>query len=205
MRKTNTAKTALALAGALTIAISGGAAADGVTDQIDSARAAYEAGRLKEAVDTLNFAVAEIQTRITDQPLLLLPEPLEGWQADEAQSESAGIAAMITGTNLSRRYYRDDGAEIEIGLMADSPMLPMLTMFLSTPFMMQADPNTKPFTMKGLRGMIKREDGNLEVTLIQGGNTLIQLTGSGGVDEPTIRQYIDALDLEGIRSAFGPQ
>lgn len=205
MRQTTTAKTALALAGALSIAFCGSAAADGVTDQIDSARTAYEAGRLKEAVDTLNFAVAEIQTRITDQLLLLLPEPLEGWQADEAQSESAGIAAMITGTNLSRRYYRDDGSEIQISLMADSPMLPMLTMFLSTPFMMQADPNTKPFTMKGLRGMIKRDDGSLEVTLLQGGNILIQITGSGAVDEAAIRQYIDALDLEGIQAAFGPQ
>lgn len=193
------------LVAATTLGLLGTAAADSVTDQLDNARQAYEAGRLKDAMNTLNFAVAEIQSKVTDRLLLLLPEPLDGWQADPAQSESAGLATMITGTNLSRRYFRDDGAEISLSLMADSPMLPMLTMFLSSPFMMQADPKSKPFTMKGLRGMIKHEDGTLEITLMQGGNILIQAKGAGAADEQAVRQYLDALDLKAIQAAFGPQ
>jgi len=205
MTRLSMCRTAIALSTAALIACLGSASADTVTEQIDAGRKAYEEGNLKEATSALEFAVAEIQSQITDRLLLLLPEPLEGWQADPAQSESGGIATMITGTNLSRRYHREDGAEITLSLMANSPMLPMLTMFLSSPFMMQADPNTKPFTIKGLRGMIKREDGKVEVTLMQGANVLIQATGSGSADEQAIRQYIDALDLEAIQHSFGPQ
>ncbi len=66
-------------------------------------------GDLRGAVDTLNFAVAAIQEQITQGLLKLLQEPIAGWQADPAESESGGLATMITGTNLSRRYFRDDG------------------------------------------------------------------------------------------------
>jgi len=179
--------------------------ADEVTDQLDAARKAYESGDLSGAVDTLNFAVAKIKEQVTARLLQLLPEPLPGWQADAAQSESAGIAAMITGTNLSRRYYREDGAEVTLSLMADSPLLPMLTMFLSSPFMMQADPETKPYSLKGQRGMLKHGAGSneYEVSLMVGNRILIQAKGSGLSDEKPVQAYLDAMDLDAIQKAFG--
>jgi hypothetical protein len=179
--------------------------ADEVTDQLDAARKAYESGELRTAVDTLNFAIAKIQEQVTARLLQLLPEPLPGWQADAAQSESGGIAAMITGTNLSRRYYRPDGAEVQLSLMADSPLLPMLTMFLSSPFMMQADPATKPYSLKGQRGMLKHSpDSNAyEASLMVGNRILIQGKGSGLPDEKAVQQYLEALDLAAIQKAFG--
>ncbi len=179
--------------------------ADEVTDQLDAARQAYEAGQLHSAADTLNFVVAKIKEQMTAGLLKLLPEPLAGWQADPAQSESAGLASMIVGTNLGRRYFREDGAEVNLNVTADSPLLPMLTMFLSSPFMMQADPNTKPYTIKGQRGIIKHDaqTNEHEVTLMIGNRILIQGKGTGMADGTAVQQYIEALDLDAIQKAFG--
>jgi hypothetical protein len=192
---------ALALVAALTQPVLG----DEVTDQLDAARKAYESGELRNAVDTLNFAIAKIQEQVTARLLQLLPEPLPGWQADAAQSESGGLAAMITGTNLSRRYYRPDGAEVNLSLMADSPLLPMLTMFLSSPFMMQADPGTKPYSLKGQRGILKHspDSNDYEASLMVGNRILVQGKGSGLTDEKAVQQYLEALDLDAIQKAFG--
>lgn len=178
---------------------------DEVTDQLDEARKAYESGELRNAVDTLNFAIAKIQEQVTARLLRLLPEPLPGWQADAAQSESGGLAAMITGTNMSRRYYRPDGAEVSLSLTADSPLLPMLTMFLSSPFMMQADPATKPYSLKGQRGMLKHspDSDGYEASLMVGNRILIQGRGLGLSDDTAVRQYLEALDLDAIQKAFG--
>jgi hypothetical protein len=180
------------------------ALADEVTDQLDAARKAYDSGDLRGTVDILNFAVAKIKEQVTAQLLRLLPEPLPGWQADPAQSESAGIAAMITGTNLSRRYYRPDGAEVTLSVTADSPLLPMLTMFLSSPFMMQADPDTKPYSLKGQRGMLKHspEGNEYEASLMVGNRILIQGRGRGPTDENVVQQYLEAMDLDAIEKAF---
>ena len=199
----STHRIALTLAAALTVAQP--VVGDEVTDQLDTARKAYESGELRSAVDTLNFAIAKIQEQVTARLLTLLPEPLPGWQADAAQSESGGLAAMITGTNLNRRYYRPDGAEVRLSLMADSPLLPMLTMFLSSPFMMQADPGTKPYSLKGQRGLLKHspDSTEYEASLMVGNRILVQGKGTGLPDEKAVQQYLEALDLEAIQKAFG--
>jgi hypothetical protein len=199
----STHRIALTLTAVLTVTQP--ALADDVTDQLDAARKAYESGELRSAVDTLNFAIAKIQEQVTARLLQLLPGPLPGWQADAAQSESGGLAAMITGTNLSRRYYRPDGAEVYLSLMADSPLLPMLTMFLSSPFMMQADPGTKPYSLKGQRGMLKHspDSNDYEASLMVGNRILVQGKGTGLPDEKAVQEYLEALDLDAIQKAFG--
>ena len=157
------------------------ASADEVTDQLNAARKAYESGELRSAVQTLQFAVASIQEKINLSLLELLPEPLDGWNADEPQAQSGGMAAMIAGTNLSRRYYRDDGAEVDISITADSPLLSMMTMMLSNPMLMQTDPGTRVYTHGGQRGMIKHEkDSDVwEISLMIGGKIMIQVTSGG--------------------------
>jgi hypothetical protein len=194
---------AIALGAALA---SAGAAADTVTDQLDAARNAYAAGDYQGAVDALNFTIAALQQKITQSQLQIFPAPLAGWQADPAQSEAAGLASMITGTTLSRRYFRPDGAEVTLRLMANSPLLPVLTMFLSSPFMMQADPNTQAYSVQGQRGMIKQtEHGGVEATLMVGNNILVQAEGSAAAGQQAVQDYLGALDMTTVTKAFSPQ
>ena len=192
-----------ALAALLTLAAA--ARADEVTDQLDAARKAYASGDLRSAVDTLNFAVAKIREQETARLLTMLPAPLAGWQADPAQSQTAGLASMIAGVNLTRRYFRPDGAEVNLTVTGDSPLLPMLTMFLASPFMMQADPSAKPYAFKGQRGIIKHDPKSTEyeVMLMIGNRILVQGKGSGLPDVAAVQQYVESLDLNAIQKAFG--
>ena len=157
------------------------ARADEVTDQLDTARKAYEAGELRSAVQALQFAVAKIQEEINASLTGLLPRPLEGWTADEPEAQSGGIAAMIAGTTLTRRYHRTDGAEVEINIIADSPLLPMMTMMLSSPMLLQSDPNTKLYTYDGQRGLVEHEKDSRrwEIKLMVGNKILVQITATG--------------------------
>jgi hypothetical protein len=177
--------------------------ADEITDQIEAARKAYADGELRAAVQGLQFAVAGIQEKVNLSLLQLLPEPLEGWKGEEPQASSSGVAAMIAGTNLSRRYYRDDGADLEISITADSPFLSIMTMMLSNPMMLQADPGSRIYTHAGMRGMIKQDKdaGTWEVSLMGGNNVLIQISGDG-VDKETLEAYLGAMDMESVERAF---
>ena len=195
----------LTLGGLISLAMLGQAAhADAVVDQLDAGKRYYEAGELRKSIETLNAAVAQIQEQVTDGLLQLLPEPLEGWNADAPESQSGGIAAMITGTNLSRRYYQDDGAEVNLSLMVDSPMMPMLTMALTMPMLMQSSEDTKPYSFQGERGMLEHTKGSDEykITLMVGNRILVQAEGSRLADVTPVEQYLQALDLKAIQDSL---
>lgn len=198
----NDTRSLLAIAAAAMI--SAAAAADEVTAQIDTAKKAYEAGELRSAVEALNFAVAKIQEEMTANLLTLLPEPLRGWQADAPTSQSGGMAAMITGTTLARRYFREDGAEVSLSLMADSPMMPMMTMAMSMPFVMQGSQDMKTYSFKGHRGMIDHAAGSedYQITLMVGNRLVIQVKGGKIPDPAPLEAYLNALDLAAIQKAM---
>jgi hypothetical protein len=188
---------------ALTAFLSSALQADEITDQIDAARKSYESGELRASIQGLQFAVAGIQEKVNLALLQLLPEPLEGWNAEDAKATSAGMAAMIAGTNLTRHYFRDDGASVEISITADSPFLGMMTMMLSNPMMLQTDPGTRIYTHAGRRGMIKhdRDDTSVEISLMGNGNILIQVSGTG-IDNETADSYLEAIDIDAVEKAF---
>jgi hypothetical protein len=177
--------------------------ADEITDQIDAARKSYEEGELRSAVQGLQFAIAGIQEKVNLSLLELLPEPLEGWKADDPQATSSGMAAMITGTNLTRSYYAEQGGgSLEISITADSPFLNMMTMMLSNPMMLQTDPNTRIYTHLGRRGMIKQDTaGRWEISLMGNNNVLVQVSGTG-IDKDTAEAYLKAVDIEAVEKAF---
>jgi hypothetical protein len=188
----------------LALALAGPAAADEVTDQIDEGKRLYEAGELRKSVETLNFAVAKIQEAITSALMTLFPEPAEGWTAEAAEAQSGGIASMITGTHLTRRYVRADGAEVTLSMMADSPMMPMLTMAISMPFVMQANQDMKTYSLKGERGMMEHTPGSqtYKATVMVGNRLLIQGEGNNLPDVAPLEQYLQALDLAAIQKAL---
>lgn len=197
----------VSLIAAMTLALSLAApvGADEIADQLENAGKEYDSGELRKAVQTLQFAVAGIQEKINLDLLKLLPEPVAGWQAEEAQAQSSGMAAMIVGTNLSRRYFRDDGAEVDISIMADSPLMPMMTMMLSNPMMMQTNPSSKIYTHAGHRGMIehKKDSDSWAISLLVANKILVKVDGAGLKDKESVETYLKAIDLDAIQKAFG--
>lgn len=193
--------TALAL-----IATLGSAPALGeeVHDHLDAARRAYDEGDLRATAQALQAALTEVQDQILVRLQQLLPEPLPGWEADPPQAQTAGILTAIAGTNLSRHYARDDGAEVAISIIADSPMIGMMNMIFASPFLMQASPDTQSFTAQGYRGLIEHaEDSDAwEMKLMIGSRTLIELTGEGLAGAEPLHAYLEAMDLDAIEEAM---
>ena len=182
----------------LTLCMLGAAAplsADPITDQIDAAKRSYEAGDERVAIQALEFAAAQIRDKLKKQQLDLLPAPLPGWTADEPATDAGGIAAMFTGTTLTRTYHREDGASVNITITADSPLLSILTT------LMQANPSATPYTRGGYRGVLEETEGSTRILLLIGSRIQVQLTGSG-VDQQTLEAYLDAIQLDRLEDAL---
>lgn len=181
------------------------ALADEIGDQLDAARDQYASGELREAVRTLQFAIARIQEKIDLDLTKLLPEPLPGWEADPPESQTAGMATLIAGTNLSRRYFRDDGAQVEISIMADSPFLPMFTTMLSNPMLMQMNPDARIYSHAEHTGMLQHQQGSddWEVSLLVVNKVLLKVAGSGLKDAEPVEEYLKAIDLNALEKVFG--
>ncbi|RTZ72538.1 MAG: hypothetical protein DSZ00_08135 [Gammaproteobacteria bacterium] len=181
-------------------------AGDSVLEQIEAGVKAYKAGEYKQAITELNFAIAEIQSRIDEVAKQVLPDPLPGWKAEEAEAQSMAMMGM-GGTTISRSYYREDGeARVEIQIVADSPMIQMFAMMMTNPMMMQGDPSTKVFRHNGKRGLMKHEKNSREweATLLLGnGRIMVQVNGSNLADDSAVMAYLDALDLKKIENSLG--
>lgn len=177
---------------------------DEITNQLDRARTEYDSGALRKAIQTIRSAVTGIREKINRDLLKLLPEPQEGWQADAPQVRSTGMATMLAGTNLSRRYSRADGAEVEISVMADSPLMPMMSMMLSNPMLIQMDPDTKSYTYAGQPGVIKhgKDSDKWEISLLVAEKILIKVDGKGLRDKEGMVAYLGVLDFDAIQQAF---
>jgi hypothetical protein len=180
------------------------AAADPVIDQIEAGRRAYETGDARVAIQALQFAVSQIEEQLRAKQLTLLPEPLPGWTADDAAAGSGGLAAMIAGTTLTRTYRNEGtGAEVVITVTADSPLLSMMSMMMSTPMLMQAAPSNTPYTYGSFRGILEQQGTDTtKITLMVGTRILVQVDGSGAADRATLEAYLEAMNLQDLEKAL---
>ena len=187
----------------LTLAMS--AWADEITEGIDYAKEAYEEGNYSEAIEELNFAVAQIQSLQVGELRKALPEPLSGWTMEEQESEAAafGLLGLGSGLGVTRRYYKEDSDEtIEISIGAQSMMLQQITMFLKNPALVAAQPNTKLETKRiaGKRMKIieefSSEDENGKLSLTPDEQTLVIVEGWDIPDKAILYEYLDGIDFD---------
>lgn len=179
--------------------------ADEVTDQIDMGLQAYNGGEMRKAVQELQYAIAQIQEQLNAQYLKLMPEALAGWSAEEPQAQSAGMAVMGGGTQVSRQYSQSgSSASVKIQIMADSPFLQAMSMMLSNPMMLQSDPNSKLYRHGNYRGMIKHASNSerWEISLMVANRILVQVTGRGVESKAPLEAYLKTVDLAAVEQAF---
>ena len=192
------------LAAIALLSVSSVSVADEVTDQLDVAREAYEAGNLSQSVDELNYAISQIQEMLSGEYAKLLPDALAGWTAGEAVSQAGGLAMLGGGTSMTRSYTKDSGGSVEIKVYANSPMAQGMSMMLQNPMLMQMDPSTKAYRYKGRRGMIKHDAGSTsyEITMMLKNNVLLQVSGQGLADKAPVVDYVKAVDFKAMEEAF---
>jgi hypothetical protein len=112
--------------------------ADDVSDTIGEALKSYESGEFSDAVEDLNYALELIKQKKSEGLQDYLPEPLAGWNAKEATSQTAG-AAMFGGGLSAERKYTKDKSYVTISIMADSPVLQGMMGLFTNPMFATSD------------------------------------------------------------------
>ena len=175
--------------------------ADEISDQISSGLKADENQDYKIALEELKFATAQIQELANQQNAALLPDALPGWTAEEIRNDT-GAMVFAGGGSIMSREYRRDSEEVQLEIIANSPMLNMMSMMINNTMMMASDRNTKPYRFGKLKGMKQTEGGEIEITLLMAGQVMIKATGSQLEDEAVLEEYLGLLDMDRIRDAF---
>jgi hypothetical protein len=181
---------------AATLCFATGVQADEIKDAINEGLKLYEQGDMGGAAAQLDYASTLLRQAKGQALTAAFPEPLPGWQADEAESQGSGAMMFGGGTTASRTYNRED-ASVSINMTTDSPMLQSVLMMFSNPSIM-AMSGGKLVKVQGEKAMLKKE-GSLELTLVLDGKVLI-VVQANGVGEDVLMAYANKINFAKIRS-----
>ncbi|MEE9445691.1 MAG: hypothetical protein V3V19_08495 [Cocleimonas sp.] len=188
----------------LPLSVSSLVLADEISDQITAGLEAYTEKDYKTALEELKFVTAQIEKLNSEENQKLLPEALEGWTLKETTDNGAQVAmAMFGGGGSSmKNEYKRDKEKVIIEVMANSPMMSVLSMMIKNPAMMAGQKNTTPFRYKKAKGMIKTKKNKTEMSLILAGQILIKLTGKSLKDDGVLKEYLKKIDFKKLKEAL---
>jgi hypothetical protein len=173
------------------------ARADDVTDQINEALKAYEKHDLGTAAAALDAASNLLRQQKAEAWKALLPEPLSGWTAEEAQSTAVANAILGGGTTVTRTYKKDDQS-VEISLVADSPMMQGLGSLMSSGLVTGTD--VKLMIIDGRKITYTKSENSYST---MAGKVLVQVKGEQGAEDTALRSYLKAIKFAEIEKASG--
>lgn len=173
------------------------AIADEVTDQIQEGLKAYEKGDLDTAAIALDTAGTLIRQMQASGLSSILPEPLSGWSAEEAEASSAGAAMFGGGLQASRSYTRED-EEVTINVIGNSPMLQAMSMMFANPAMQGGD--AKLIIIDGRKVIQNKQDHSLQTMVAN--NFLVSVEGRDGTADESVKAYFQAVDFTALEK-FG--
>jgi len=167
--------------------------ADDVTDQINEALKAYQNHDTQSAIAALDAAENLLRQSRADGLKKLLPPVPAGWSADDPESTAIGVALMGGGTTASRTYHLEP-QQVEVQIMADSPMLQGLATLLASP--LGAAGGLKTVVIGGRR-MSYMENDNSYIALVAD-KVIVKVDGNKDTPEPTLKSFIEVIDFAGI-------
>jgi len=171
------------------------ALADDVTDQIKEALKAYEKEDYNTAITALDAASTLVRQKKAETVGKLLPEPLDGWTADEAKSSAAG-ASMFGGGISANRTYTADKRKVTITVTSDSPMLQALSMMFSNPMFMGQE--NKLIVINGQKAIANSSDNTL--TAMVANKVMVQIDGEGDATLDDLKAWFKAIDFKAIEA-----
>jgi hypothetical protein len=169
--------------------------ADEITDSINEALQNYKDGKHSEAMTSLNYASQLIAQKKGGDLQSLLPKPLQGWTAEDATSQAAGVQMLGGGVTAERRYRKDSGS-VSIKILTDSPLLQSMMMMFTNPMMATAD-GGKMEKIGGEKAIVKynaaNKDGNINIAVAN--RFLITVEGND-VSLGDLKAYAGAVDYK---------
>ncbi|GAB6060245.1 hypothetical protein [Desulfonatronum parangueonense] len=171
--------------------------ADDVLDTIEQALTLYKQGDYTAAAGNLDYAAQLVRQKKGGRLESFLPDAQPGWTADDAQSSAMAAMFMGGGVTAERAYHRDDGeGEINISIMADSPMLQGIMMMFSNP-MIAASAGAKMETIAGQRAVVNYTPGDRrgEISIVVANRILVVVKGYN-VEKDDLTKYVSAMDFQ---------
>jgi hypothetical protein len=188
-----------------TLLLSFSVIADEISEQINEALQLYEKGEFSEAISGLKYAVTQIQQIQEKNVKEILPAPLKGWKADGSVSKTAPAAFLGGGITASRHYYSEDSARtVDIDIIADSPIVQSMMMFITNPSLISMQPDTKLVKIKNRKTIQKfsAEQRNGEITVVVLSNVIVMIKGANMDSVDDLVSYAKAVDYEAIEKLF---
>ncbi len=174
---------------------------DNVIESLEKAKTLYNEGKYYKAVTELNFAIGLIQDKQLDRFKALLPEPPPGWKADPAEGSRAPGQLMGGGITVSRRYVSEDGQEIHIEMITDSPLLSSVMMLLSNPMIMGGGRLVAINGEKGIEEWNPQDkSGKIQIVLLN--RMLITVSGNNLKSKSVLYGFAKKLDFSKIKKAM---
>lgn len=167
------------------------ARADEVTDQIDEAVKAYHKKDYATAGAALDAASKLIRQLRADDLAKLLPDPLDGWKADDAEKTSMG-AALLGGATTVVRHYHKGNQSVEVNVTTDSPMVQGMGALLGSALMAGGD--NKLVILDGRKLTYTKSDNSYQCLI--GGKALVKVSGDPSVDDATLKAYWKGTKLD---------
>jgi hypothetical protein len=171
----------------------GYAYADNVTDAVNEALQHYKGGNYSEAMNSLNYASQLIGQKKGGNLQSLLPEPLQGWTAEDTKSEAV---QMYGGGVTAERRYRKDESSVSVRIITDSPMLQGVMMMLSNPMMATSD-GGKMVKIGGEKAIVKynasKKRGDINIVIA---NRFMVTVEGKKVELEDLKAYAAAIDYK---------
>lgn len=171
--------------------------ADDVTDTISDAVEAYKSGEFSDAVEDLNYALELIKQKKSEGLQTYLPEPLEGWSAKDAVSQTAG-SGMFGGGLAAHRDYKKGDSRIKVEIMADSPILQGMMGLFTNPMFATSD-GGKLERINRQKAIVKynkeRKQGDIKIVVAK--RFLISIEGTK-VSRDDLLAYAKKIDYKKI-------
>lgn len=170
--------------------------ADDFTDNLETAKTAYAAGKYSEAIQALDYASQLVRQKKGEAVVKLLPAAPSGWKAEAAESETAAAAFMGGIVGAKREYTRESGGRVTIQIQSDSPLLQSLTMAFANPILLSSS-GAKLETIKGQRCAVthKTDDKSGDIKTVVDNRYLVQIEGSE-ISREDLVTFAKAIDYE---------
>jgi len=169
------------------------ARADDVTDQINEATAAYQKKDLATALAALDAAANLLRQARGEQFKAVLPKPLPGWTAEDADVNVAAATVMGGGIAASRKYQKGDD-QVTVELMADGPIVASMAALLNSPMMAMGGARQ---VVIGGRRMAFMKDENAYLSMVAD-RVLVKISANRGMPDEALRAYVAATDFTAI-------
>jgi hypothetical protein len=161
--------------------------ADDITEAIDQARKAYQAGVLAGAKQSLDLASQLIGQKNAEAFAALLPNPLPGWKADKAQTTAIG-AVGFGASVATRSYHNAKGDNVEVQITGDSAVIMQIAAVLANPAIAGA---MGKLVRIGNQRAIQDQDGNIKMVI----NNKLMVSVEGSADAAAKMAYAQAVDI----------